>query len=206
MRFLGILCLCLAAPLVPAGGGPVLLVLGDSLSAGYGIERADGWVNLLRERLAASAPGWTVVNAAVSGDTTAGGLARLPRLLERHAPAIVIVELGANDGLRALPPAETRRNLEAIIQASQAAGAAVVLVPVRLPPNYGEAFVNRYLAAWEGLPTGPRVVVSDYLMRGIAEDLGQMQADGLHPLAVAQPRMLENLWPVLEPLLRSVQD
>lgn len=182
---------------------PVVLVLGDSLSAAYGIERSRGWVRLLQRRLRERGFEHEVVNASISGDTSAGGRARLPRLLERHAPQILIAELGGNDGLRGVHPDETRANLEAIIERAQASGAKVLLVPVRMPPNYGRAFIDRYLAVFRELGEATGVAVSEYLMRGVAEDLALMQPDGIHPRAAAQPRLLENVWPALEPLLEA---
>ncbi len=181
----------------------MLLVLGDSLSAGFGMDLRDGWVSLLQRRLEQRSLGWHVVNGSVSGDTTAGGLARLPRLLERHRPALVIIELGSNDGLRGLSFERIAANLRRMIGAVRQAGAKAVLVGGRLPPNYGAAYSETFqqlfleVAASEQLPLVP------FLMEGVARERSLMQADGYHPNAAAQPRLLENVWPVLEPLLHK---
>ena len=189
-----------AAPLARAQT-PVILVLGDSLSAAYGIALEDGWVALLQGRLRARGLDWRVVNAGLSGDTTAGGLTRLPELLERHRPAILIVELGANDGLRGLKPTLVRDNLARIIQAGRAAGSRVLLTGIRLPPNYGAAYNQAFQAVFQDLAAAQGVPLVPRLLAGVAEDRALMQADGVHPGAAAQPRILDNVWPVLEPLL-----
>ncbi len=180
---------------------PVILVLGDSLSAAYGIALADGWVALLQGRLRERGLDWRVVNAGLSGDTTAGGLTRLPELLKRHRPAILIVELGANDGLRGLKPTVVRDNLARIIQAGRAAGSRVLLTGIQLPPNYGAAYNQAFQAVFQDLAAAQGVPLVPGLLAGVAEDRVLMQADGVHPGAAAQPRILDNVWPVLEPLL-----
>lgn len=178
------------------------MILGDSLSAAYGIGRDQGWVSLLAQRLHEQGYPHRVVNASISGDTSAGGLARLPAALQRHRPDVVVVELGANDGLQGMPPQLTTRNLQGIVQASRAAGAAVVLVGVTLPPNYGAAFRDRFaqmyaeLAKTEGLP------LAQFAIEEVAGQAGMIQDDGLHPTAAAQPLMLNAVWPALEPLLK----
>lgn len=183
------------------GSAQSVLVLGDSLSAAYGMPAEQGWVALMRQRLELRTPGLDVVNASISGETTQGGLTRLPSLLERHRPGLVLVELGANDGLRGTPLPVIRQNLEQLISLSQAGGARVLLIGVRLPPNYGprysEGFFNLFVEVSESLQV-PRV---PFLMEGVALDRGLMQDDGLHPNAAAQPRLLDNVWPHLEPLL-----
>jgi len=180
---------------------PVILVLGDSLSAAYGIALADGWVALLQSRLRERGLDWRVVNAGISGDTTAGGLTRLPELLKRHRPAILIVELGANDGLRGLKPTVVRDNLARIIQAGRAAGSRVLLTGIQLPPNYGAAYNQAFQAVFQDLAAAQGVPLVPGLLAGVAEDRALMQADGVHPGVAAQPRILDNVWPVLEPLL-----
>jgi len=180
---------------------PVILVLGDSLSAAYGIALADGWVALLQGRLRERGLDWRVVNAGLSGDTTAGGLTRLPELLKRHRPAILIVELGANDGLRGLKPTVVRDNLARIIQAGRAAGSRVLLTGIQLPPNYGAAYNQAFQAVFQDLAAAQGVPLVPGLLAGVAEDRALMQADGVHPGVAAQPRILDNVWPVLEPLL-----
>ncbi|SHE37168.1 acyl-CoA thioesterase-1 [Modicisalibacter ilicicola DSM 19980] len=175
-----------------------LLVLGDSLSAAYGIEREAGWVNLLRQRLGDDVK---VVNASISGETTAGGETRLPELLRQHAPDIVLIELGGNDGLRGLSPQQMRGNLSSMIEASQRAEAKVLLVGIEIPPNYGQAYTRAFRSVYRGLAEKYGVPLVPFLLDGIALDDGLMQDDGIHPTAEAQPRMLENVWPKLEPLL-----
>jgi len=181
---------------------PAILVFGDSLSAGYGIDVRAGWVALLGQRLAAQGYAYRVVNASVSGETTAGGITRLPAALKRHRPEIVILELGANDGLRGLSLAQTRANLESMIKAAQTAGARVLLVGIHLPPNYGPDFTRKFRAVYDDLVRRYRLAYVPFLLEGVALTPGLMQADGLHPTASAQPRVLDNVWPYLEPLLK----
>jgi len=187
----------------PAGAAPpVILVMGDSLSAGYGIDPRDGWVNLLERRLRQQGYPHAVVNASISGETTAGGRSRLPPALNRHHPAIVILELGANDGLRGLSLADTRSNLAAMIDTSQRNGARTLLVGIHLPPNYGPQFTGKFRALYDELVRQYRIPYAPFLLEGVALNPALMQADGLHPRAAAQPRMLDNVWPYLEPLLK----
>jgi acyl-CoA thioesterase-1 len=188
---------------VSAAPAPSILVVGDSLSAGYGIEVRDGWVALLQQRLARQGYPHTVVNASISGDTTAGGRARLADALKRHHPQIVILELGANDGLRGLPLRETRTNLEAMIKAAQSVGARVLLVGMQLPPNYGPDYTGKFRAIYRDLARNNDLPLVPFLLDGVALNPKLMQPDGLHPRAAAQPRLLENVWPYLEPLLKS---
>lgn len=184
------------------GAAKTILVLGDSLSAAYGIPAAQGWVVLLGERLARERPDYRVANASISGETTAGGRARVAAELAQHKPAIVIVELGANDGLRALSPAQMKENLAAIIGAAQKAGARVLLVGVKLPPNYGPDFTRRFEAVFGELRKRYRTAWLPFLLDGFAERRELFQADGLHPVSEAQPLILENVWRPLAPLLR----
>jgi len=172
-------------------------VLGDSLSAAYGLPEEAGWVALLAGRL----PGDRVVNASVSGETTAGGLARLPALLEQWRPDWVLLELGGNDGLRGLPPAHTRNNLARMIELSRAAGAQVLLIGIRLPPNYGQAYVQAFERIYPELAESHDVPLVPFLLEGVATRPGLMQPDGIHPRAEAQPLMLENVWRTLAPRL-----
>lgn len=197
--------LLLSAAIAPAAPAPspVILVLGDSLSAGYGIEVRDGWVNLLAQRLRTQGYPHTVVNASISGETTAGGRGRLPGLLERRHPAVVILELGANDGLRGLPFTAMRANLAAMIDGAQAAGARVLLVGIRLPSNYGPAYSRKFGAVYDSLARAYRLAYVPFLLDGVALTPGLMQADGLHPRAAAQPRLLENVWMQLQSLLET---
>jgi acyl-CoA thioesterase I len=189
----------------PAGGRPgVILVLGDSLSAEYGLKRGEGWVPLLQQRLAEQKIPATVVNASISGDTSAGGRSRLPSLLAQHRPTLVLIELGANDALRGLPLAATGDNLLQMTRAAQAAGAQVVLIGIQVPPNYGSDYTHRFEGLFTQVAAEARVPLVPFLLKGIADapnaaDL--FQADRIHPIASAQPRMLDNVWPALRPLL-----
>jgi acyl-CoA thioesterase-1 len=198
------LLLVLAASGAPAGLArerPVLLVVGDSLSAAYGIESARGWVALLEARLQARGYPHQVVNASISGDTTRGGRSRLPAALERHAPALVVLALGGNDGLRGLPLAETERNLAAMIEASRARGARLLLVGIRLPPNYGAAYTQGFEALYPRLAREQGVPLVPFLLEGVADRPELMQADGIHPREEAQAQLLETVWGGLAPLL-----
>ena len=194
-------CLALGALAAHAAVAPVLMVLGDSISAGYGLATGEGWVNLLTERLRHDGYPYQVVNASISGDTTAGGRARLPALLEEHHPKIVIVELGGNDALRGGNLDVTRANLDAIVATIQAAGAKAMLVGMQLPPNYGPAYVRQFGALYGDVGKSRRVPVVPFVFQGFAEDLSQFQPDRIHPVAAAQPRILANVWPTLAPLL-----
>jgi acyl-CoA thioesterase-1 len=185
-----------------AAGKPVILVLGDSLSAGYGIPVEQGWVARLQQRLDAEGYGYTVVNASVSGETTGGALERLPRALSLHRPAVVLVELGGNDGLRGLPLTELRLNLEGIVDTSRAAGADIVLTGIRIPPNYGQQYTEKFYAVYETLAREQHLAWVPFLLEGIALRDELFQGDGIHPDLQAQPILLDNVWPALEPLLR----
>lgn len=192
---------CLSSVAAPA---PPLLVLGDSLSAAYGLSPRDGWVSLLEQRLLQSPPARAVVNASISGETSAGGLARLPALLAEHKPALVIVELGANDGLRGLPLAEIRANLTKILTTIQASKARAMLVGIELPVNYGPQYRDGLRTMYRGLATEFNVPVLPFLLDGVALDPALMQDDGLHPKAAAEPRVLQNVWDVLGPMLLAL--
>jgi len=172
---------------------PTILVFGDSLSAAYGIPESAGWVALLGERLKQRRSNYTVTNASISGETSAGGAARIGKALASAKPSIVIVELGANDGLRGLPVTEMKKNLIAIVQASKREGARVVLVGMQLPPNYGVPYVNQFRAAFGDVAKDERVAFVPFLLEGL-DKREQFQADNLHPTAVAQPILLENVW------------
>jgi acyl-CoA thioesterase-1 len=182
---------------------PAILVLGDSLSAGYGIDVDQGWVALLQKRLDAEGYRYQVINASISGDTTRGALSRLPPLLARYRPRIVMVELGGNDGLRGLSLDDMRRNLAAIVEQSRTNGASVLLAGERLPPNYGEAYVEKFLKAYRDVARDYRVPLVPLLLEGIGGHPELMQEDGLHPNARAQTRVLDNVWPHLLPLLKK---
>ncbi len=185
-----------------AGADNTLLVFGDSLSAAYGIPPSQGWVSLLQQKLSTEGYGQRVVNASISGETTSGGKTRLPRALAQHHPDIVILELGANDGLRGLPLEATRANLDAMIQLIQKAGARPLLVGIQLPPNYGPSYTTRFRDLFAGLARERRAALVPFLMEGVAVDERYMQADGLHPNAAGQPLLLDTVWRTLKPLLR----
>jgi acyl-CoA thioesterase-1 len=178
-----------------------LLVLGDSLSAGYGLETGQGWVDLLRQRLHATAHGWNVINASISGDTTAGGLARLPTLLARDKPQVVIIELGGNDALRGLSLQQTQHNLTEMVKLCKGTGARVLLVGMQIPPNYGPAYTKRFAAIFPAVAKAEKVPLVPFLLSGVVQHPEWFQPDNIHPTAQAQPTMLDTVWPYLRPLL-----
>ena len=182
---------------------PVTLVVGDSLSAGYGLETGQGWVSLMTARMAREFPRWTVVNASVSGDTTAGGLARLPALLSRDKPRVVIIELGGNDALRGLSLSNTRANLAAMAKQSRAAGARVLLLGMQIPPNYGPVYTERFAAIYPAVARAEHAALVPFFLAGVANHPDWFQPDNIHPTARAQPVMLDNVWRQLLPLLRA---
>jgi acyl-CoA thioesterase I len=181
-----------------------VLVLGDSLSAAHRIPVESGWVHLLEARIAQSKNPRPVINASISGETSSGGLARLPPLLAQNKPALVIVELGANDGLRGLPLAEVRENLTRIVTACRNAGAAVVLVGIELPINYGPQYRDGLRAMYRDVAAEFNLPLVPFLLAGVALDPDLMQDDGLHPKAAGEPKVLDNVWPVLEPALQAL--
>ena len=178
-----------------------ILVVGDSLSAAYGIPIQTGWVALLQQRLKARGFSHHVVNASVSGDTTANGLERLPQALSKHRPAIVIIELGGNDGLRGLSLTQMQHNIASMITKAQARGTQILLVGVLLPPNYGRTYVEKFRAVYRELAAQFKVPLVPFLLEQVATRSDLMQSDGIHPTAEAQPIMLDNVWPYLVPLL-----
>jgi acyl-CoA thioesterase I len=183
---------------------PVILVFGDSISAGYGLPRVEqGWVELLKTRLKAQGYGYQVVNASVSGETTAGGLARLPRALELHHPSIVILELGGNDGLRALPIAQMRANLTQMVTLAAAADAKVLLLGMRMPPNYGPEYTKQFALVFSDLAGEKKMPLVPFLLTDIALSPSLLQGDDIHPNALGQPILLDNVWPALKPLLHK---
>lgn len=184
----------------PALAAKNILVFGDSLSAGYGIARDDSWANILQHELKDSHPGYAVVNASVSGETSSGGLRRIAKALQHHRPAIVILELGANDGLRGTPLDVTEKNLAAIITQSRKAGAKVLLVGIKLPPNYGPEYTSRFDAIFPTLAKRYQTPLLPFLLDGIRPE--QFQADNLHPTAEAQSLIMRNVLEVLHPMLR----
>jgi acyl-CoA thioesterase I len=184
------------------GAAKSILVLGDSLSAAYGVAAARGWVALLGERLARERADYKVVNASISGETSAGGRERIGAELARHRPAIVILELGGNDGLRGLPPAQMKQNLAAIIAAAQEAGARVLLVGMKMPPNYGPDYTQRFEQVFAELHQRYRTAWVPFPLEDFAERRELFQADGIHPDEEAQPLILGRIWPALRPLLK----
>lgn len=186
---------------LPALASPTLLVVGDSLSAGYGVATERRWVTLLAQRLHERCPGSEVINASVSGDTSGGGVSRLPALLQQHHPDLVIVELGGNDGLRGIGAKTMRQNLLQMVTLSKDLGAQVLLLGVRLPANYGPDFVNAFHQVYYDVAEAASVPLVPFFLEGVALDRGLMQADGIHPNDEGQPRLLENVWRRLEPML-----
>ena len=191
----------LVAPLSHAAG--TILVVGDSLSAAYGIDKQRGWVALLQQRLRQKSPGFEVVNASISGDTTRGGLARLPAALKRESPAILILELGANDGLRGFAPEQTRDNLRRMIKQARDANVSILLLGIKLPGNYGSVYGEKFHRIYLDLADEEQVELVPFFLEGVAETRALMQADGVHPGVEAQPRILDNVWAGLAPLLRE---
>ncbi|MEH6366244.1 MAG: arylesterase [Pseudomonas marincola] len=178
-----------------------VLVVGDSISAAFGLDTRQGWVALLQERMAAEGFSEQVVNASISGDTTAGGASRLPTLLQEHKPKVVVVELGGNDGLRGLAPVQMQQNLSSMITQSKQAGAEVLLLGMQLPPNYGKRYTTAFANVFSDLAREQQVALVPFLLEGVGGVPRLMQADGIHPAAEAQSILLENVWPQLKPLL-----
>ncbi len=211
MSFRFVLMLWCLLGLLPATAGaasvaapptaPAILVLGDSISAGYGLDAGQGWVSLLDRKLKSQGLPHKVVNASVSGETAAGGLARLPGLLARHQPKIVLVELGGNDGLRALPVKALRTNLEQIVDLSRKAGAQPVLFEMRIPSNYGAVYAEGFFKTFGEVAQEKNAALVPFFLLPIAADSASFQDDGIHPTAEAQPKMLDAIWPTLQPLL-----
>ena len=179
-----------------------MLVYGDSLSAAYGLPERQGWVALLGERLKRERPDYSVANASISGETTAGGLARLPQALERTRPAVVVLELGANDGLRGLPVTAMKKNLSAMIERAQKAGAKVLVVGMRLPPNYGAEYAGAFERAFAEAAKSRKAALLPFLLEGFAEKEELFQPDRIHPAGKAQSLVLDNVWKALAPLLK----
>ena len=197
-----------AAAQTPAKAAPAptaaraVLVMGDSLSAGYGLAASQGWVALTADRIARTRPGWRVVNASISGETTAGGAARIAGELQRNKPAVVVIALGANDGLRGLALSQTHANLDRMIRAAQASGAKVLLVGMRMPPNMGRDYTQGVANNYTALAKQHDVALLPFLLEPIATDRNAFQADNLHPVANVQPKLRDHVWPALAPLLR----
>ncbi|WP_322977626.1 arylesterase [Pseudomonas sp. C11] len=178
-----------------------LLVVGDSISAAFGLDSRQGWVALLEKRLQDEGFDHQVINASISGDTSSGGLARLPALLAEHQPQVVIIELGGNDGLRGQPPMQLQQNLALMVEKSQQAGAKVLLLGMKLPPNYGVRYTTAFAQVFSDVAQAKQVALVPFFLEGVGGVPGMMQADGIHPNITAQPLLLENAWPALQPLL-----
>jgi acyl-CoA thioesterase-1 len=178
-----------------------ILVLGDSISAAYGMSLEQGWVALLEEKLETDAATVEVVNASISGETTAGGLRRLPELLAMHEPNIVVIELGGNDGLRGYPLERLRSNLQQLVTLSKEAGATVILVPMEIPPNYGSRYTAGFRNSFTDIAAGGEIVLAPFLMEGVATDPELVQADGIHPRVEAQPLLLQNILPTIKAVM-----
>lgn len=194
-----------AGPALAQGKARTLLVVGDSLSAEYGLARGQGWVALLERRLAEQRLPWRVVNASISGDTTAGGRSRLGALLKEHRPALVVIELGGNDALRGLPLASTEQNLTAMTRDAKAAGAQVLLLGMLVPPNYGRKYLEDFNRLFANVARNEKVALLPFFLAGVGDgpDADKLfQPDRIHPKAEAHPRLLDNVWPLLKPLLR----
>ncbi|GGD47094.1 arylesterase [Pseudoxanthomonas indica] len=186
----------------PSAATRTVLVMGDSLSAAYGLSTAQGWVALTADRVNKTQPGWRVVNASISGETTAGGASRIAAELQRHKPAVVVIELGANDGLRGLSLTQTRANLDKMIRAAQQAKAKVLLIGMRIPPNYGPDYTRGFEANYSDLARQYKVALLPFLLEPIARDRANFQDDNLHPIASAQPKLRDHVWTALAPLLK----
>lgn len=198
-----LLCLLVLAPLSAADEPPTLLVLGDSLSAAYGIDESEGWVQLMAEKLEAEGYPHRVVNASVSGETSEGGLNRLPKLLERHEPEWVLLELGGNDGLRGYPLSQLEENLTRAIERIRASGAGVILLGMQIPPNYGSRYAGQFADLFPTLAEDLDLPFVVFMLEGIATKEKYMQGDGIHPNASAQPLILDNVWPEVKASLES---
>ncbi|WP_322873911.1 arylesterase [Marinobacter bohaiensis] len=199
-----LLTLCSLFTIAVPAGASTLLIMGDSLSASYGVDTEKAWVSLLRQRLDREGfSQWTVANASISGETTDGGLRRLPGLLEQHEPEVVIIELGGNDGLRGFPPNVTQENLARMTELSQAAGARVLLVGMQMPPNYGERYTRAFAAIYPTIAENSGAELVPFFLDGIYNRDGFMQDDGIHPTAAGQPQLLDNVWPHLHPMLQN---
>ncbi|KPP97613.1 MAG: lysophospholipase [Marinobacter sp. HL-58] len=198
--FLALICVCAQAQ----ASQNTLMIFGDSLSAAYGVQTEEAWVALLEERLEEEGlDQWQVVNASISGETTDGGLRRLPRLLDKNQPDIVILELGGNDGLRGFPPDVIRQNLASMIEQVNDAGARALLVGMQIPPNYGQRYTRAFADIYPELAEEQETELLPFFLDGIYDQEGMMQDDDIHPTAEAQGRLLDNVWPVLEPMLRQ---
>ncbi len=195
------LALALLGSIAAAAVAPTILIVGDSISAGYGLPPGSGWTTLLQQRLADERYAYRVVNASISGDTSAGGRARLGALLAQYRPAVTVIELGGNDGLRGGDLEAMRANLEAMIVAAQKTGSRVLVIGMQLPPNYGPSYVHRFAAIYGEVAAAHHAALVPFLFEGFADDNAMFQPDRIHPLVAAQPKLLDNVWSELKPLL-----
>jgi len=195
--------LLLSAGCQASNDNQAILIIGDSLSAGYGVDEQQSWVTLLQNQLATEGYGYRVINASISGDTTGGGVRRLPRALEQHAPGIVLIELGGNDGLRGTPVTVIRKNLAAMIEMSQDIGARVILAGMQMPPNYGSAYTKDFADVYHELADDYGTALITFFMDNVVLEPTLMQADGIHPNTSGQPVLLQNVWPELVPLIEN---
>lgn len=200
-QWIATICLLVLGSFTQAQAATVLVV-GDSISAAFGLETQEGWVALLEERLLEHNPEFKVVNASISGETTGGGLARFPQLLSQHQPDYVIIELGGNDGLRGLSLTQMSSNLTGMVQQAKQQGAVVLLLGMRLPGNYGQRYTEAFYNVYQQIAERENVAIVDFFLAGVGGEEGMMQADGVHPTQMAQPRLLENAWQRLAPLLQ----
>jgi acyl-CoA thioesterase-1 len=196
-----LVCLFCTLSAKSAETDPTIIILGDSLSAAYGMQISESWPSLLQGRLTEHGHTYRVFNSSITGDTTQGGLTRLPRLLEEHQPAVVIIELGGNDGLRGLPLKVTRSNLQTMIEMSRSAGAEIILAGMKIPPNYGAEYTRQFEEIYTSLADGYEATLIPFFMEGVALNPDLMQDDGIHPNAAGQPVLLASVWAVLLPLL-----
>ena len=201
MRSFLLLLLLIIVPAPAARAAQAILVLGDSISSGYGLAQGEGWVALLEQRIEREKLDYRVVNASIAGETTLGGLNRIAAAIEEHQPAVVVVALGGNDGLRGNSLDEIRRNLIAIVKACRMAGAKVVIAGMRIPPNYGPVYTRRFQGLFAEVARQQNVSLVPFMLQGFAENRNMFQADGIHPAAGAQPRILDNIYRRLRPLL-----
>ena len=195
--------LVLTLPASGQGQAPALLVMGDSISAAYGMELGQGWVALMKKRLELTHPTWKVINGSISGETTAGGLRRLPGLLSAHHPTIVLIELGGNDGLRGYPINQLQNNLQALVQTAYAGGAKALIAEMEIPPNFGSRYTTLFRESFAAVAGNTNAVLIPFMLTDIATNPAFMQADGIHPTQQAQSTILDNVWPYLEQALEA---
>lgn len=196
-----LMCFAIGSSALPLPNKNNILILGDSISAGYGIDANRGWASLLSDKIDSDYSQWQVINASISGNTTGDGLARLPKLLQTYSPKVVVLELGGNDGLRGHPLKRIRANLAQLIDLSRDAGAEVLLLGIEIPPNYGQRYTDEFRASLQQTAKEQNVAFDPFVLEGIALDPEMMQDDGIHPTQSAQPALLDNIWPHLKPLL-----